>query len=567
MGIICSDKKTERVSDNNNTNNNKKIETEKPTNDGPDISISIPKKKSKIRNNNKSESNKKVVKLNDIETKNNSKSIKKELTEKEKKEREIKQSNLFKSHIPENKNEDFYIVCPDCQMLFPTIKEFKYDSNAKDFSVSYTCKCNSSKKLSKSMFINFINSNRPQELNANFNKDEKVKDLVEEVNKKSDFQNKEIVNTAIQNSLDINCAPPAIASINQSIKESKMIKSIYPNFKASKLVSIREEDEEKNNDKNQYEVIVSQAVEINDNKKSDDYDDNLDFKEYKCFKTINNFARLASLIQLESGYLASGSYNCKILIWDINQESNEIYEREIQEIGIPLCLLEFRPNILLAGTNFNYISIWDLNIQNRDAEFRFLGHDKWVNSIVKCNDEIFASCSNDGNIIIWDFDKRKIFKTIQAHTDCILTLIRLKNGDLCSGGADLITKVWNWKTGICLYYFEGYENWIRCLSQFDDQTFLVGSEKSISIWKNQQTIAYLSEHQKDVRDLCIIDENYFASASFDNTIKIWNMNTFTCEQTLKGHTSNVINVIKLKGSDDLASCSSDQTIKIWKKQI
>ena len=120
---------------------------------------------------------------------------------------------------------------------------------------------------------------------------------------------------------------------------------------------------------------------------------------------------------------------------------------------------------------------------------------------------------------------------------------------------------------IKLYYFEGYENWIRCLSQFDDQTFLVGSEKSISIWKNQQTIAYLSEHQKDVRDLCIIDKNYFASASFDNTIKIWNMNTFTCEQTLEGHTSNVINVIKLKGSDDLASCSSDQTIKIWKKQI
>ena len=141
------------------------------------------------------------------------------------------------------------------------------------------------------MFINFINSNRPQELNANFNKDEKVKDLVEEVNKKSDFQNKEIVNTAIQNSLDINCAPPAIASINQSIKESKMIKSIYPNFKASKLVSIREEDEEKNNDKNQYEVIVSQVLEVNDKKKSDDYDDNLDFKEYKCFKTINNFAQ------------------------------------------------------------------------------------------------------------------------------------------------------------------------------------------------------------------------------------------------------------------------------------
>ena len=61
MGIICSDKETERVSDNNNTNNNKKIETEKPTNDGPDISISIPKKNLRLEISTKEKTTKRQL--------------------------------------------------------------------------------------------------------------------------------------------------------------------------------------------------------------------------------------------------------------------------------------------------------------------------------------------------------------------------------------------------------------------------------------------------------------------------------------------------------------------------
>ena len=70
-----------------------------------------------------------------------------------------------------------------------------------------------------------------------------------------------------------------------------------------------------------------------------------------------------------------------------------------------------------------------------------------------------------------------------------------------------------------------------------------------------------------MRDICIIDKDHFATASFDNTIKIWTIKDLDCVQTLKGHTSNVINVIKLKGSKDLASCSTDFTIKIWKQDL
>ena len=213
----------------------------------------------------------------------------------------------------------------------------------------------------------------------------------------------------------------------------------------------------------------------------------------------------------------------------------------------------------------NNISLWYLNSDNKEPEAIFIGHEKWVNSLVECNDIIFASCSNDNSIITWDYYNRKIILKIDAHKDSILCLIKLKNNNLCSGGADLVIKIWNWNTGECLNLFEGFNNWIRCLCQFDDEILLVGSENTITVLKNNENIRCLFDHEYDVRDLCVINENYFASASFDNTIKIWEINNFNCLQTLKGHSSNVINVIKLKESEDLASCSTDNTIKIWKK--
>ena len=52
--------------------------------------------------------------------------------------------------------------------------------------------------------------------------------------------------------------------------------------------------------------------------------------------------------------------------------------------------------------------------------------------------------------------------------------------------------------------YEGFENWIRCICQFDDQILIVGSDKTITILKNKEIKAILSEHNNDVRNICKI---------------------------------------------------------------
>jgi WD40 repeat protein len=46
-------------------------------------------------------------------------------------------------------------------------------------------------------------------------------------------------------------------------------------------------------------------------------------------------------------------------------------------------------------------------------------------------------------------------------------------------------------------------------------------------------------------------------------VKIWNVETATCVQTLQGHKGSVLGLVWRPGKDELLSCSRDGTIRIW----
>jgi WD40 repeat protein len=297
---------------------------------------------------------------------------------------------------------------------------------------------------------------------------------------------------------------------------------------------------------------------------------------YKCIKTIEGHKeKIVSMIELSNNLIATGSYDSKIKIW--NLESLQCI-RTISEEGNIFCLLEMEPNIILSGTNKNTIQLFNLNYNDNEIyQFSFIGHDLWVNCLIKCSEYYFASGSNDTEIKIWDYKNRTIYRTLRGHQDCILSMILLKNKKICSGSADLSLRIWDWGIGICEFFFSGHEKWIKCLCQLDkDDVIISGADDmKIKVWKNVghrnninnwKIIKEYTGHKHSVRTLCKINEDTFASGSFDGSIKIWNLNKDEAIQSLEGHKSYVISVIKIKNGD-LVSCSNDHTIKIWRNEI
>ncbi|MFL9458914.1 WD40 repeat domain-containing protein [Tolypothrix bouteillei VB521301_2] len=53
------------------------------------------------------------------------------------------------------------------------------------------------------------------------------------------------------------------------------------------------------------------------------------------------------------------------------------------------------------------------------------------------------------------------------------------------------------------------------------------------------------------------------SSGDDGTIKIWNIHTKECLNTLKGHLNGVWSIAVDPNGKTLASASDDQTVKLW----
>lgn len=298
---------------------------------------------------------------------------------------------------------------------------------------------------------------------------------------------------------------------------------------------------------------------------------NLKNKEmYKCIKTIEGHEeKIVSMIELSNGLIATGSYDCKIKIWDI---ANNVCIKAINEKGFIFCLLEMEPNFILSGTNKNTIQLFHINsLTNGDdtdeSIFSFKGHDLWVNCLVKCNSQFFSSGSNDAEIKIWDYYNKSLNKTLKGHEDCILTMILLKNKLLCSGSADLSLKIWEWKEGNCITTLYGHEKWVKCICELKNGYIVSGSDDMIiKIWKDNKCLKDFIGHTHSIRTLCKISEKEFASGSFDGTIKLWDINSLEPFQTLIGHQSYVTSLIQISNGD-LISCSNDHTIKVWRKKF
>jgi WD40 repeat protein len=72
----------------------------------------------------------------------------------------------------------------------------------------------------------------------------------------------------------------------------------------------------------------------------------------------------------------------------------------------------------------------------------------------------------------------------------------------------------------------------------------------------------LKGHTGAILDLCIIPDGRVVSASADNNLRVWNLDTLTCERILSKHT-NKVNAVQEVGSKNILSGSSDNKLIMW----
>ncbi len=161
--------------------------------------------------------------------------------------------------------------------------------------------------------------------------------------------------------------------------------------------------------------------------------------------------------------------------------------------------------------------------------------------------------------------------TLSGHTNNVFGVaFSSDHSYLASCSQDTYLNIWNattsWSLTKHLYNGPCYS-----LAQLPNGQLAAGSQNNIKIWSpltnSTVSLRSLSGHTGTIYGLALSPNgSLLASASLDNTTKIWNYTSQTTAlMTFSGHT-NLVRAVCFVSDQILASGSYDNSIKIWNVQ-
>ncbi|XP_031415738.1 coatomer subunit beta' isoform X2 [Clupea harengus] len=188
---------------------------------------------------------------------------------------------------------------------------------------------------------------------------------------------------------------------------------------------------------------------------------------------------------------------------------------------------------------------------------------------------MLASLYN-GSVCVWNHETQTLVKTFEV---CDLPVraskfVARKNW-VITGADDMQIRVFNYNTLERVHMFEAHSDYIRCIAVHPTQPYILTSSDDMLIklwdWEKKWTCSQVFEgHTHYVMQIVINpkDNNQFASASLDRTIKVWQLGSSSPNFTLEGHEKGVNCIDYYSGGDKpyLISGADDRLVKIWDYQ-
>ena len=341
-----------------------------------------------------------------------------------------------------------------------------------------------------------------------------------------------------------------------------------------------------------FDLIKNMHTALNKINQSSYYNIKFNFKKllYENTQTIDSPEGVTSICPLKSipNSFACGTSKGKIQIYSKKDEYeySKIGESQENDCGINVLIeLKKAEKYLLSGSNDKYIKIWTIESsgRNKDDNLNYrlsckknIYNEGNILSIYELSDGKIASSTSDDKIKIWSIDnnneilienKNMILEV--CFESCLAEGAIFQNDEnnkhLISGGRNGKLKCWNIYSGKLSKTYEcGHSN-ITSLININNHKLGVGFGDGVIVIIDlfDGDIKALYGHSDSINSMFYSKyKNKLFSCSKDKTIKIWDLETFGCTNTLRGqHKSRIYGVILC--SNDLISCSNDGAINIY----
>jgi WD40 repeat protein len=226
----------------------------------------------------------------------------------------------------------------------------------------------------------------------------------------------------------------------------------------------------------------------------------------------------------------------------------------------------------VIGDGYGQIKIYNSSSLSLVNSFQAHSENIWKikQSPFNTNINYVATCSWDKTVKIWNVSsfssKWTLITEYSRHSSSVADFEWSDKDTLASAGqTDQTIQVWSLTTGQTKKTIQTNQN-VASLTMLNSKIHLATGlgYGDINIYNinDVNLVSSLKGHTSNVFDLVQLSSDLLASSSGDRTVRIWNLTTNTCKFILTGHTLNVYGLKQITPSI-LASGSQDKTIKLW----